>query len=119
MGKKHREYSVTEKLPRDMCRVRCFGYKQPFLRDRRIYKEPHWYEVYFSFTVKDCKLKKELPKDPRESILESCRVEESWLAVHGDYCVIGVSKWKAISDGMCDNCGLLYATCSCDKPALK
>lgn len=59
-------------------------------------EEPDWHEVAFSFIISVYRLKKEIPKDPEETILEYATVEEMWECgpEFPDGHVIGVTKWK-------------------------
>ena len=59
---------------------------------------PLWHEVTFKFKISMYKLKKEIPHDPEESILEKYEIREMWDAecYEGPEYVIGVTKWKYI-----------------------
>jgi|SRR5580693_1879840 hypothetical protein len=94
-----REYSVLEWLPDDRQRVMCFGYKT-FCCKEDMEDEPAWYEVIFRFIVSSYRLKKEMPEDVEESVMEEIKVVECWdldeRAFDGH--VIGVTKWKRIKE---------------------
>lgn len=90
-----REYLVTHRLPSNDEEVLCYGYKTYCCKED-MDETPDWHEVTFRFKVGSYKLKKEVPEDVEESILECYEVHEAWDC--GDYSidgrVIGVSKWK-------------------------
>jgi hypothetical protein len=92
------EYNVTQWLPDNGEIVLCFGHRTYCcVEDMEI--EPDWHEVIFSFDVSSYKIKKELPVDPEESILEFCETVEHWRIADDEEPrehVIGVSKWKKL-----------------------
>jgi len=92
------EYSVTQRLPDDGQRVLCFGYHTHFCKED-MDEEPDWHEVNFTFEIGSYKLKKEIPEDPEESILEYYQMYEHWKCGDdfSDGFVIGVRKWKSIT----------------------
>lgn len=92
-----KEYSVTQRLPDDGQRVICFGH-HTYCCSEDMDEEPAWHEVTFSFCVTAYKLKKEIPQDPEETILEYIKVVENWDCgpEFSDGHVIGVTKWKRI-----------------------
>ena len=90
-----REWSVLTVLPGSGDRVMCYGYKTYCcaldMEDKR-----EWHEVTFSIDMSTYKLKKEIPEDPEESVLEYYNAIESWEIgdEFSDGHVIGVTKWK-------------------------
>lgn len=94
-----RVYSVTECLPDDGTRCLCFGH-ETFCCQLDMEKEPQWHEVTFRFDFSEYKLKKTVPEDPEESILEYYHARESWNLGEPDEMpsrVIGVTKWKNLT----------------------
>lgn len=94
------EYLVTEILPEEGQIVKCFGHKT-LCCDLDMDKEPAWHVARFRFNV--CYLlKKQVPDDPRESIIEKCDVDATWKCLDDPEDVIGmpsaevlkVYKWK-------------------------
>jgi hypothetical protein len=62
-------------------------------------EEPQWHDVTFRFVFSSCKLKKEIPEDIEESILEFCHYVEQWKINDDEEPkehLIGVTKWKRI-----------------------
>lgn len=98
--KEERIYQVTQTLPNDGERVMCFGHKT-YCCSEDMEEEPDWHEVTFKFVVSEYKLKKEVPKDPEETILEYINSVETWDVIAFDeddhWHVIGVTKWKYIN----------------------
>ena len=91
------EYSVAQWLPDDGKRVLAFGHHTLCCKDD-MEEKSEWHEVTFSFSVVEYRLKKEIPEDAEESILESYKVNECWDCGTEflDGFLIGVSKWKEI-----------------------
>jgi hypothetical protein len=94
-----REYSVLEWLPNDRERVMCFGHKT-YCCIEDMEDEPAWHEVIFRFVMSSYRLKKQMPEDLEESVMQDIRVVESWDMDEGDFDghVIGVTKWKKITE---------------------
>lgn len=91
-------YNVTQCLPDHGKRVMCFGHAT-FCCKEDMDEEAAWHEVTFTFDVGSYKLKKEIPLDPEESILQEYIIDEEWK-IGPDFTdgqVIGVSKWKKIN----------------------
>lgn len=92
------EICVTQALPNHGQVVMCYGNKTFCCKEDM--DEPDWHHVRFEFIISAFKLKKNLPSDPEESILEYCKCIENW-AIHPENDlnehVIGVTKWKKIS----------------------
>jgi hypothetical protein len=93
-------YHINERLPDPGQKVLCFGYKT-ICCELDMEPEAEWHEVTFRFVVNSYKLKKEIPKDLDESILEFCTVSEDWdLGEYADGShLIGVTKWKRLESG--------------------
>lgn len=93
------EYSVLQRLPDDRQRVKCFGHKT-FCCKEDMDDEPAWHEVVFQFDISSYRLKKEMPEDVEESVIQEISVVESWDLDEGDFDghVIGVTKWKRIKE---------------------
>jgi hypothetical protein len=91
------EYSVLTCLPDDGIKCLCFGHKTYCCKDD-MEQEPGWHEVTFKFEVSEYKIKKEIPLDPEETILEYCKIVETWEIGPGfqDGQVFGVTKWKPL-----------------------
>lgn len=97
-----KEYSVTQWIPKDGEKCLAFGHKT-FCCSEDMDENPEWHNVTFSFVLSEYKLKKEIPKDPEESILEFCKFVESWKVNDGEEPenhLIGVTKWKKITPPM-------------------
>ena len=91
------EYSVTQCLPDNNQKVLCFGHHTHCCKED-MDENPDWHEVTFELDFYFYKLKKEIPTDPDESIIESSRIIESWTCgpEFTDGKVIGVTKWKEL-----------------------
>ncbi len=92
------EYSVTQCLPNDGQRCLAFGYKT-FCCSEDKEDDSDWHDVTFEFVLSSYKLKKEIPKDLEESILEFCHYVENWHVNDDEEPsnhLIGVTKWKSI-----------------------
>ncbi len=91
------EYSVTERLPDNGSRVLCFGHLT-YCCTIDMDEEPDWHEVTFRLDVTYYELKKSVPQNPEESILESFEVLETWFIGEEslDGHILGVTKWKKI-----------------------
>jgi hypothetical protein len=92
------EYNVTQWLPDHGKRVLCLGHHTHCCKED-MDEEADWHEVTFTFEISSYKLKKEVPQDPEESILEYYKMFEHWRCGE-DFCdgfVIGVTKWKVIT----------------------
>ena len=90
------EYSVLLRLPNDGQKVLCYGHKTYCCKED-MDEEAEWYEVIFKFVVSGYRMKKSLPEDPEESILDFCRCVEDWKPInHKGETIIGVTKWKYI-----------------------
>lgn len=92
-----REHSVLQRLPDDRQRVMCFGHKT-FCCKEDMEDEPAWHEVIFRFVLSSYSLKKEMPQDIEESVLQEISIVETWDLDEGDFDghVIGVTKWKRL-----------------------
>lgn len=95
-------YNITESLPDNGEKCFCFGHKT-FCCVDDMDQEPDWHEVVFSFCINSYTLKKQIPEDPEDSILESYTISEDWeilgqedVSYGGREHVIGVTKWKKI-----------------------
>ena len=90
-------YLVNENLPDNETRVFCFGHKT-YCCVLDMEEQPQWHEVTFRFVMSSYKLKKEIPQDPEESILEKYSILEKWDATCGEgpEHIIGVTKWKKV-----------------------
>lgn len=92
------EYLVTQCLPNDGQKVLCYGHKT-YCCVQDMEDECAWHEVVFKFTISTYRLKKEVPVDPEETILEEITFVECWDLFptnQGYGHVIGVSKWKQL-----------------------
>lgn len=90
-----KEYSVTQWLPDEGQFVWAYG-RKTFCCIEDADDEAQWHRVRFGLSVTSYKLKKEIPADPEESILESYEVSECWdiLSEEPPEHLIGVTKWK-------------------------
>lgn len=90
-------YNVTQSLPDNYKRVMAFGYRT-FCCECDKEDERSWHEVIFSFQVSSYKIKKEIPADLMESILEKCECDEHWDFDDEEPFdhLIGVTKWKNV-----------------------
>ena len=93
----NRIFKVTQSLPDEGKRVLCYGYHTHCCTED-MDETRQWHEVTFSFEVSEYKLKKEIPLDLEESILEFIKVYEHWRCGEEfqDGFVIGVTEWKHI-----------------------
>lgn len=62
-----------------------------------------WHKVVFNFIVTSYRLKKDIPKDPEESIMENFTVYECWKPLENldediSERIIGVTKWKSLHE---------------------
>lgn len=91
------EFCVTKCLPCDGETVLCFGH-HTYCCKVDMDELPDWHEVTFRFVFSKYKLKKEIPSDPEESILEYYNCVEDWKCGPevSDGRIIGVTKWKKI-----------------------
>lgn len=92
--KEQKKYLVTQRLPNNNERVLCFGHKT-YCCECDMEEEPAWHEVTFKFCVSSYKLKKQIPEDKEESILDEYTVCENW-EIGSDFMdgqVIGVTEW--------------------------
>jgi hypothetical protein len=94
-----KEFSVLERLPNDGENCLAYGYKT-FCCQEDMEKNPEWHNVTFQFVFSEYKLKKHIPKNLDESILEFCNYRENWKPNDDDEDfpshLIGVTKWKKI-----------------------
>lgn len=90
-------YSVLQCLPDDGQRCLCFGH-HTYCCVEDMDEEAAWHEVTFKFEVSSYLLKKELPTDPEESVLQEITIEEYWESgpEFTDGHVIGVTEWRPI-----------------------
>ena len=91
-------FDVTKRLPDNRQKVLCFGHKTYCCSDD-MDENPDWHEVIFEFVISSYRIKKEIPKNPEESMLEEYTMCEQWNSVDLDeqrYHIIGVKKWKNI-----------------------
>ena len=89
-----KEYCVTHVLPPDGERVMAFGHKT-FCCQEDMEEVPQWHDVTFMFVFSEMKIKKEIPKNPEESILEFCNFIECWQVNDDEEThLVGVTKWK-------------------------
>lgn len=90
-------YMVNKCLPENGEKVLCYGY-HTYCCKSDMDDEPNWHEVTFKINFSSYKLKKEIPKDPEETIFEYYNVLEEWSCgpEFTDGHVIGVTKWKNI-----------------------
>ena len=96
------EYSVLQRLPDPNQKVMAFGHRT-FCCSCDMEKEPNWHECVFSFQVSSYKLKREIPHDLEDTILERISCYERWeLSSKGEDQIedhlIGVTKWKKIQE---------------------
>lgn len=93
----HEECSVNKGLPNDGERVLAYGYRTYCCQfDKEDDRE--WHEVIFCFRVSSYKIKKDIPEDLEETILEMCECYEHWNFDDKkpfDH-LIGVTKWKKL-----------------------
>lgn len=91
--------SVLDCLPANGQRCFCFGYKT-FCCKEDMDDSPEWHEVIFTFEISSYRLKKEIPIDIEESIIEEIKVIEFWeiypISEDDNDHVIGVTKWKLL-----------------------
>lgn len=92
-----KEHSVLCALPSPGQRVMCFGYKT-FCCKEDMDDKPEWHKVVFSFDVTSYRLKKEMPEDIEDSVIEEIHTVENWDLDEGEFDghVIGVTKWKRL-----------------------
>ncbi len=88
-------YSVLERLPDNGQKCLCFGHKTYCCKED-MEDEPAWHEANFSLEVTSYRLKKEMPEDVEDTVLDEYTVGESWDCGPEflDGQVIGVTKWK-------------------------
>lgn len=91
------EISVTDRLPDNGRRVLCFGH-MTYCCELDMVQNPEWHEVTFNFDISSYRLKKTVPDDPEESILQEYKMKENWKcgseSIDGH--VLKVTKWKNI-----------------------
>jgi hypothetical protein len=93
---KNKIYKVTERLPDQGQKCKCFGYKtlccQSDMDEIR-----DWHDVTFNFLISTYKLKNKIPEDPEETILEESSVIEKWECGPNfeDGFIIGVTEWSS------------------------
>jgi hypothetical protein len=95
-------YSVTERLPNNNSEVMCYGHLT-FCCKLDMEEVARWHKATFTIATSSYRLKKEVPKDPEESIFEICNVIELWIVKSEDnddhgFRVLGVSKWHYLED---------------------
>lgn len=90
-------YKVTQCLPENGERVLAYGYKT-YCCECDKEKERSWHEVIFSFRVFSYKLKKEIPEDIEETILEECECDENWDFDNEESHLIGVTQWQKVGE---------------------
>lgn len=92
-------YDVNYILPDDGEKVLCYGHHTLCCKED-MEETPEWHEVTFSFHISQYILKKKIPDDPEESILESYKVTEQWDCgpKWSDGLVIGVTQWRYLDD---------------------
>lgn len=91
------EHSIVTCIPDDGQKVLCFGHKTCCCVED-MEEIPQWHEVIFKMNICEYKLKKEIPIDPEETILDCYSVREIWkVETDGqpEY-IIGVTRWKKI-----------------------
>jgi hypothetical protein len=90
-----KEYYVNQALPNNGQKVLCFGHHTHCCKED-MDEQPAWHEATFQFIVGEYRLKKEIPADPEESILDYYKISEDWSCgpEFTDGFVIGVIKWK-------------------------
>ena len=96
----NQEHSVLKCLPNDGQKCFAFGYKT-FCCKEDMDEIPMWHEVTFQFVFSTYKIKKELPEDIEDSILEFCNYLEKWYVNDNEEPrnhLIGVTKWKSINE---------------------
>ena len=96
------EISVLDKLPNNNEIVWCFG-NATYCCKLDMEESPTWYLVKFSFDISSYKIKKEIPLDSDESILEDYKIVESWKIIsdskdveYPNERIINVIKWKKL-----------------------
>lgn len=93
------EYLVTQRLPDNGKKVLAFGFRT-FCCKLDMDDEAKWHEVIFSFEVSRYKLKKEMPEDIEDSILEEYTMLEHWTFDKEEPShLVGVTKWKYLDNG--------------------
>ena len=92
IGWQNREYSVLERLPSNGEKVLCFGHKT-YCCIEDMEEKPDWHEVTFELCVSMYKLKKDLPADLEDSVIEKADLKDLWHCDEQEH-VIGVTKWK-------------------------
>jgi len=93
------EYSVLQWLPSHGQRCLAYGYKT-FCCKEDMKDNPEWHDVTFEFVLSKYKLKKELPQDIEDSVMEYCHFTENWIVNDNEEPsnhLIGVTKWKEIN----------------------
>lgn len=100
-------YEVNHSLPDNGQRVMCFGHKT-YCCVEDMDENSDWHEVTFRFNISSYKLKRDIPNDPEESILEKYSLRETWDAECGEgpEHVIGVTKWKRLKENEQTNPGI-------------
>lgn len=88
-------WSVTQILPENEQVVMAYGH-ETICCSEDMDKEADWHMVKFRLHVSSYKLKKEMPFDIEESILETYQVTEEWEGIDDGTHLIGVSKWKKL-----------------------
>lgn len=92
-------YKVTDILPKNRQKVKCLGHLT-YCCKKCMQKEMKLHTVIFNLDLGDVLLKKQVPEDPEESILESYKVTESWQICDDSLGaqVIGVTEWMELDD---------------------
>lgn len=93
-----KEYSVLQCLPDSGEKCLAYGHKT-FCCKEDMEENPNWHEVIFEFILDRYKLKKEMPKDIEDSVLEYCHFTEFWKVNDGaetENHLIGVTKWRKL-----------------------
>lgn len=91
------EYEVIKRLPNNGEIVLAYGYRTDCCAlDMETTRD--WHETRFLFLTSSYRLKKVVPSDPEESILEDYKGVEMWECIEDEPRghVIGVTKWKKI-----------------------
>ena len=86
---------VTQMLPKDGQEVRAYGH-QTWCCDLDMQPEKAWHRCVFRFHIAGYSLKKQVPENPEESILQKIDVREEWEGEDGTH-IIGVTCWKKIT----------------------
>jgi hypothetical protein len=94
----YEEVSVLKSLPNPGERVLAYGH-HTYCCELDMDDEPDWHEVFFRFNIVFYRIKKAIPEDKGESILQEYELKEAWHTgtYHYDGHLRGVTKWKRIA----------------------